>query len=226
MKTEVIIPMAGSGTRLKSKISKPLIVFHKKPLFFYTVKKFEDSRRVNSIVLVVQKENIAKFKGLVKKFRFKKVKAVVAGGKSRSQSVYNGLKVTASDTDIILVHDGARPFITTKLIDASIDLCRKYPAVIIAVPVKSTIKRVDVKTLHVKETLNRRELWEIQTPQTFKREVLWKAHQAYKKDDATDDAFLVERLGIKVKVLPGSYENIKITTQEDLSVAALFLRKI
>jgi len=226
VKVQAIIPTAGCGTRLKSRVPKPFVLIQGKPLICYTLAAFESNAGIDSIVLVGQKERINDLKKIVKEYKVGKVKRIVAGGKTRNESVENGLKEIDKDTAIVVIHDGARPFISQKEINGSIALCKKYEAVIVAVPVKPTIKRVDEKTLTVEATLQRDKLWEVQTPQVFKKEIIVKAHKMNKCDNPTDDSLLVEQMGIKVKVLMGSYSNIKITTKEDLNIAEKILCNI
>ena len=187
---------------------------------------FEKNSLVDSIIIVAHSQKLDDIKKLVKKFRFKKVADVIAGGETRSDSVSRGLKALDKDTEIVLIHDGARPLVTTKTIDEAINCCHNEQAVVTAVPVKPTIKRVDSKKLIVKETLNREDLWEVQTPQVFKKDILLRAHEEGRGTNPTDDAALVEQLGVKVKILMGDYKNIKVTTKEDLIVAEAFLNLI
>ena len=226
MKTQAIIPTAGIGTRLKTDLPKPLVLLNDKPLFIHTLEAFEQSHLIDSIILVAHEEYTGEFERIIKQFRLQKINKIVVGGQDRCESVYKGLCVTDQDTEVVVIHDGARPLVNVQILDEAIKLCGDHQAVVVAVPVKQTIKRVDQKVLFVDETLNRDELWEIQTPQVFKKDILIKAHQQRKESNPTDDAHLVEKLGIKVKVLKGDYKNIKITTREDLSVAkALLLSK-
>ena len=149
---------------------------------------------------------------------------MVVGGDTRQESVYNALKELSSNTDIVVIHDAVRPFVNEDMIIQSIDDANRYGSAIVAVPVKDTIKESDNDGF-VMKTLDRRKLWAIQTPQTFKYDLIMKAH-LYARDNniqATDDAFLVEQIGHKVKLIMGSYENIKITTPDDLAVAKAIL---
>jgi 2-C-methyl-D-erythritol 4-phosphate cytidylyltransferase len=154
---------------------------------------------------------------------FKKVRALVAGGKLRSDSVKCGLEALSPDTDIVLVHDAARPFIDTAMIGRLLASLKKNKAAIAGVPVKFTVKRVDSKSLDIQATLSRDLLWEAQTPQGFHKDVLAKAHAQNFKEEATDDAVLVERMGSRVKMVMGSYRNIKVTTPEDIILARQLL---
>ncbi|MBF0385502.1 MAG: 2-C-methyl-D-erythritol 4-phosphate cytidylyltransferase [Candidatus Omnitrophica bacterium] len=219
MKTQAIIPSAGSGIRLKSKVLKPFVSIGGKPLIFYTLKAFEKSSKVESVILVVPQDKLTGFKKLVKSFKIKKVKEIVSGGKTRKDSVANGIACLDKDTKMVVVHDGARPAITPKLIDLSVETCKRYRAVIVAVPVKPTIKRVDPGSMEVEATLQRDKLWEAQTPQTFHRDILEKAHREIKDGNPTDDSYLIEQMGLKVKIIKGDYRNIKVTTPEDLIIA-------
>jgi len=224
---QAIIPTAGIGKRLETGLPKPLVELCGKPLCVHTLEVFQRSPVIDSVVLVGHVDHLFDLGNIVKQYQLRKVTKIVAGGKTRCESVANGLAVLDKDTDIVVVHDGARPLVSLKTISDAVELCRDSEAVVVAVPVKSTIKKVDKKNLLVEETLNREDLWEIQTPQVFKKDVLIKAHEQKKEDVPTDDAMMVEQLGIRVKVLSGDYKNIKITTQEDLTIAEAFcsLRK-
>ena len=223
MKTQAIVPAAGSGSRFNSTTLKSLALIKDKPLFVYGLEVLQDSEHIDSIVLVAPKEELTEFERNVRKYRLRKVTRIIAGGTTRSQSVYHGLKVIDEDTDIVLVHDGARPLVTHTIVDGAITLCYTQAAVVVAVPVKSTIKRVDPGRLVVKETLDRGELWEVQTPQVFKKDILVKAYQAHHGEDPTDEAALVEKFGVEVKVMEGDYLNLKITTKEDFFLAQALL---
>ncbi len=222
MKVQAILPTAGAGSRFKSTLPKPLVSLGGKPIFIHALEALEQSIAIDSVILVAPESHLKEFEKVLKQYDLHRSTKVVAGGKTRFESVSNGLKALDKDTEIVLVHDGARPLVTTKIIDEAINLCHNEPAVIVAVPVKPTIKRVNIK-LEVKETLRRDELWEVQTPQVFKKDILLKAHEEGRGLDVTDDAALVERLGIKVKVVMGDYRNIKITTKEDLVIAEALL---
>ncbi len=224
MKIQAIIPTAGLGKRFKTKIPKALVSLKGKPIIVHTLAVFEKNFSIESLILVVPTRCLNRFEQVVKQYKLRKVKKIIAGGQNRCDSVKNGLQAIDSDTKMIVVHDGARPLLTNSILDRAIRLGRRWKAVVVAVPVKSTIKSVDKKTLAVQKTLNRSELWEIQTPQVFKRDILCEAYQNI-KDNPTDDAALVERLGHKVKILPGDYKNIKITTPEDLKIAEVFLKQ-
>ena len=224
MKVQVILVAAGSGTRLKAAKPKALVLLNGKPLVWYSLEAFKKSRLISGIILVGHPDYLASFRRIVKKGRFKKVNTITPGGETRSDSVACGLCCVDKDTETVMVHDAARPLITQKMISDSLSMMATHEAAIVAVPVKATIKKADPKNLLVTETLLRNTLWEVQTPQTFRRSILDKAHKAKLCCDPTDDAMLVEKMGIKVKIVPGDYRNIKITTVEDLALAKLFIR--
>jgi 2-C-methyl-D-erythritol 4-phosphate cytidylyltransferase len=164
-------------------------------------------------------------KEIIEKYKLKKVSQIIPGGKRRQDSVKNGMDALPKDEDIVVIHDGVRPFVTKNMIEDSIHAAVRYGAVIVAMPVKDTIKMSNPDGTVLK-TLDRESLWQIQTPQTFQAKVIKEAYHRATEDGfaGTDDASLVERLGVKVHILPGSYTNIKITTPEDLLLAKLFLK--
>ena len=226
LKASVIIVAAGKGSRMDRGYNKQYIILEDKPIIAHTIEVFENNNLIDEIILVVGKGEVELVKeSIIKKYNFNKVTKVVEGGKERRDSVYNGLKHVDSGCYVTLVHDGARPFITSDIIEEGIAVAKDMGACITAVPVKDTIKVVDVN-MNVMDTPNREELRAIQTPQFFKYDLLLKAYDKLENSDmiATDDAMLVEKLGCVVKVINGSYENIKITTPEDLILGEGILR--
>ncbi len=221
MKTQIIVVAAGLGSRLKFETPKALVFLKKKPLVCWALETFQKSSLIDSIILVGHKDYLHQFKKVAR--RFSKIKAVVTGGARRSDSVRCGLEVVDEDTKIILVHDAARPLIDEASLWRLMQAFKNYKAAILAVPVKPTIKKINVKTLCVEQTIPRYLLWEAQTPQGFDRQVLIKAHRQKIKEEVTDDAMLVEKLGVKVKVVMGDEHNIKITTAKDLAIAEQWL---
>jgi 2-C-methyl-D-erythritol 4-phosphate cytidylyltransferase len=217
MKTQVIIVAAGAGSRLKAKLPKALVSLKRNPMVSWSLGVFERCSLIDGIVVVGNKSYLPEFEKIAR--RFKKVKAVVAGGAKRADSVRLGLEAIDDNTAIVLVHDAARPLIDEASIKRLLASLKSYQAAILAVPVKPTIKKVNEKNMCVEETLARHLLWEVQTPQGFKRDVLIKAHQQKIKEEATDDAMLVERMGVMVKVVMGHERNLKVTTAEDLKIA-------
>ena len=201
----VVIVAAGTGSRMNMGINKQFIKLEGKEIIAYTIEKFYNNSNIEDIVVVVKEDESEFFKKeILDKYNFKNVK-IAYGGKERQDSVYNGLKLLDEKCDVVLIHDGARPFVSDKIID--------------------TIKVID-NDKNIVDTPNRSVLWAVQTPQTFDYNILIDAYKdAFKnKFYGTDDAMLVERIGYKVKMLEGSYNNIKITTQEDLNIGSQILR--
>lgn len=227
MKVAAIVPAAGKGRRLKSKIEKPYISLCGKPILAHTLLKLSKNRHITEIVVAVNKRRLNTFRRkIIDRFRIKKVK-VVNGGKKRSDSVFNALKNVSNGIDYILIHDGTRPFITNNIIERSLDMARRFGASVVAIPVKSTLKCIQ-KSGRIQYTPDRRNFWEAQTPQVFRRDLIERSYRKVgkKRIDITDDSMLVERFGVKPKIVMGSYSNIKITTQEDLKLAKLFMDKL
>lgn len=221
MKTVVIIPAAGMGKRMGVSGSKQYLPLSGLPLLVHTLKPFEESHLVDAIILAVPigDEDYCK-KEIVDKFGIKKVTDILHGGKERQDSVRAGLNVLDSGVDFVIIHDGVRPFITTQIIADAIHGAEISGACVVAVPAKDTIKEVS-KDGSVLRTLERKDLWMVQTPQTFRYDIIKEAHDKAFADGflSTDDSALVERLGNQVTIVQGSYENIKITTREDLKMA-------
>ncbi|MCP4649157.1 MAG: 2-C-methyl-D-erythritol 4-phosphate cytidylyltransferase [PVC group bacterium] len=222
MKITAIVPAAGSGQRLGCKTPKPYLRLADKPLLAHTLSALQRSKLINEIIIAAEPQHIQRAKNVVRGFDILKVKAVIAGGCTRSESVRNGLNVLDKDTDFVLIHDAARPFISVDIIDKCIKAAIKNKAAVCAVRCSSTIKSAD-KLLNVTATLDRNKLWTVQTPQVFSYALLAKAYKkvALKKSGFFDDASLIEQMGHKVKIVEGSDLNIKITTKEDLKIAKL-----
>lgn len=223
-----IIVAGGKGKRMGQKISKQYIRIGEKEIIARTIEVFQKSKCIDDIVLVVP-ESDSDFckRDIVNKYKFTKVKHVILGGRERQESVYNGLKYCNDETELVLIHDGVRPFVDDDIIKKSIEAARKIGACTAAVPVKDTIKVIGEDGLSV-ETPERSRLWAIQTPQTFKYELILEAHERAKKEgfNGTDDTMLVEHIGHKVGVIMGSYTNIKITTKEDIAFAEAILHTL
>ena len=223
MTIKAIIAAGGLGTRLKTVRHKLLAMLNGKPLLAYSAEVFDKSPLIDAIIIVTHEYHVMDVEDVVRHYNFKKVQRVISGGETRSASVYKGLEEAGEKADILVIHDGARPLIRPQTVQRAVEQCKLHGAAVVGVRVKPTIKKVDPLNLFVRETLNRAELWEIQTPQVFKREIFWKAYAQKGTEDTTDDAGLVERLGVPVKVVEGDYDNIKITTSEDLILAEAFL---
>lgn len=221
----VVIVAAGTGTRMNMGINKQFIKLEGKEIIYYTIEKFYRNENIEDIVVVVKEEEAEFFrKEILDKYNFKNIK-IAYGGKERQDSVYNGLKSLDKNCNIVLIHDGARPFVSDKIINKSIEEAKENKAVVVGVPVKDTIKVIDHDN-NIVDTPNRSLLWAVQTPQTFDYNLLIKSYEDAFKDNfyGTDDAMLVERIGYKVKMVEGSYNNIKITTQEDLNLGNQILK--
>lgn len=216
-----LIAAAGKGSRMKMEINKQFIEIGGKSILARTIQVFEDCGQVEEIILVVNSNDIIYCKqNIVDVFDFRKVSAIVAGGDTRQASVYNGLLQLSDSCSIVLIHDGARPFVSEESIIESIAVAGEFGSACVAVPVKDTIKSADNNNL-VQQTLDRSKLWSIQTPQTFRYGLILDAHKKALEAGftGTDDAMLVERLGHPLKLVYGNYYNIKITTEEDLILA-------
>lgn len=219
-----ILLAAGEGRRLNSSVSKPLVKIGRHAIVFYSLRTLSKHPGIGQIIAVVNRANRQAIAKIIKNYSFKKIKAIVLGGRRRQDSVYNGLKAISRDSKWVLIHDSARPFVHAGAVTKVIRQAKKYGAAILAVRPKATIKSSRPDNT-VAETFNRDKLWEIQTPQVFEKGLLLKAYKKYSKAKVTDDASLVEKLGKRVKVVKGSYGNIKITTNEDLLFARVISRK-
>lgn len=218
MNTTAIIVAAGIGSRMGGAVNKHLLLLAGKPVLAHTLAVFEDCPVVDGIILVGGQDRIAAYRQMVRDFTFAKVRAVVAGGNTRQESCVKGL-AQATAADIVIMHDGARPLVTAHMIAATVAAAKVHGAAIVAVPVKDTIKQGDAEGF-VTATLERALLWQVQTPQTFRADILRHAQsEARGVFTGTDDAALVERLGLPVKIVPGDYSNLKITTPDDLVIA-------
>ncbi|CEQ17388.1 2-C-methyl-D-erythritol 4-phosphate cytidylyltransferase [Paraclostridium sordellii] len=222
----VIIVAAGTGSRMKKDINKQFIKLDNKEIIAYTIDKFYINDEIDDIVVVIKKDEEDYFKkNILEKYKFKNIK-IAYGGEERQDSVYNGIQKLDKNCEVVLVHDGARPFVTEEIINNSIQEAKKHNAVVVGVKVKDTIKVVGEEG-NIVDTPNRKYLWSVQTPQVFKYDIITKAYEnAYNENYyGTDDAMLVEKIGYDVKMIEGSYDNIKITTQEDLNFGEQILRK-
>lgn len=226
-----IVLAGGKGSRMNESVAKQYIKIEDKEIIYYSLNTFENAKAIDEIVLVCGAEDIEYCKKeIVEKYNFYKIKKIVPGGKERYDSVCNGLKAIKDSTvDIVMIHDGARPFITEKMVNDSIKCATRYNACTVGMPVKDTIKVVNEDGYGV-ETPDRKKLYQIQTPQTFRYDILLEAYDKMynaENHNITDDTMLVEQyMGMPVKVIEGSYENIKITTKSDLNIAEIFIKKI
>lgn len=231
MKTTAIVLAGGRGKRMNSSVPKQFLMIKDKPVLYYSLKAFEDSF-IDSVILVASEDDMEYCqKEIIDKFGFNKVVKIVPGGRERYHSVLNGIKA-ASECDYIFIHDGARPFVTQDMLARLLECVKESKACVAGMPVKDTIKIAN-EDGYIDTTPKRELVWMIQTPQVFDFALIKKAYLNLEKDEysllekgisITDDAMVVEMLlGKKVKLVEGSYQNIKITTPEDLAIAEGFL---
>ena len=221
-----IVLAAGQGKRMHSKIQKQFLELDGMPVLYYSLRCFQESPLIQDIILVTGEESISYCKEeIVQKYGFTKVSAVIPGGKERYDSVYAGL-CECRDCEYVLIHDGARPFVTEEILKRGLQKVKETGACVIGMPSKDTVKLSDEEG-YVKETPNRKCVWTIQTPQIFSYSLIREAHDSIRQKDMskiTDDAMVVEQeTGAKVALAEGSYQNIKITTPEDMKTAEAFL---
>ena len=227
MKTVAIIPAGGAGKRLKAQKAKQYLLLNYLPVLVHTLKAFEQAKVIDEIILVLPSNDVASAqKQLINKYGLTKVIAIVDGGKERQDSVRNGLAAINGKCDVVVIHDAVRPFVTQELINQVVAAAKSFGAASVGVKAKDTVKEIKKDNL-VAATIPRQNLWLTQTPQAFKFDLLKKAYTAAYRDKyyGTDDASLAEKIGAKVKMIDGSYENIKITTQEDIIIAEALMKK-
>ncbi len=220
-----VIPAAGMGSRMERDMNKIFIIMENRPILAHTLEAFQECDEVDEIILVAKQEELEYLRtSFLQEYPFSKVRGIVAGGDTRQDSVYNGLMSVDPACDIVLIHDGARPFVEKRLILDSILGVIEHGACVVGVPVKDTIKVIDQEQ-KIRYTPQRKTLWSVQTPQSFIYEFIVDAHLRAQDEsiEATDDSSLVEQLGYPVHMVMGSYSNIKITTPEDLKFAKAIL---
>lgn len=222
MRTTAVILSGGKGKRMGTALSKQYLELEGHPVLYYALKTFEKSSVDNIVIVCGEGDEAYIRENITDKYNIKKISAIVTGGKERYNSVYNGLKAVEEKnipTDIVLIHDGARAFITVETIEQLIKCCETEKACVAAVKVKDTIKISDEEG-YIKETMPRENLWQIQTPQTFEYSLIKKAYDYVLSGDTsgiTDDAMVLEKYcDQKIKLVEASYNNIKITTPEDM----------
>lgn len=228
MRVNAVVVAAGEGRRIGGNLSKSYLPIEGRPLILHTLSRFLHSQRVRKVILVVKESDLAKCNEIVRGDSSLTGLSVVfeRGGSRRQDSVCRGLEKLDEDCEVVLIHDGARPFVSPSLIDRCVGEAYVKEAVVPGLRVRDTIKVV-ASDGRVQKTLARDYLWEIQTPQAFRTAIIREAHKIAVRDgiEATDDAMLVERLGKSVFLLEGERTNIKITVPEDLSLATLLLRE-
>ena len=242
-KRTAIVLSAGSGKRMNTETKKQYLLIKDKPIIYYSLDTFQQSSIIDEIVLVASADDMSFVKEeIVDKYGFTKVNHIVSGGKERYNSVYNGL-MCCKDSEYVFIHDGARPFITEEILKRTMGVLEEYGSAVVGMPVKDTIKIVDEDNV-VLDTPNRKTVWQVQTPQCFKADIVIPAYQKLIDEEnsgellkrgiqVTDDAMVVETFyseemsdNFSVRLVEGSYENIKITTPDDLKVAEVFLQSL
>ena len=240
-KNIAVVLAAGTGRRMKAGVAKQFLELAGKPLIYYALKTMEDSKIINECILVTGEEDMQKMQqDVVAKYGFRKVTAIIPGGRERCYSVANAMRWIETirqgapgNEDFVFIHDGARPFLTEEILERTLQAAREYGACVAAMPSKDTVKLMDENGF-AKETPDRKTVWTVQTPQTFDRKLIVEAYRKFEQDVeseakpgrgmVTDDASVVELYtDVKVKLVEGSYTNIKVTTPEDLVIAEAFL---
>lgn len=221
-----VIVAAGKGRRMGTEISKQFLPLCGKEILAHTVEKFEKAACIRDIILVTGGDALQDVRQMVQEYGWKKIISVTEGGKERQDSVFLGLQQVPQDTEIVLIHDGVRPFVTEEILERSIAAAKETGGCVAGVPAKDTIKVCDAEGFAI-ATPDRSTLRQIQTPQTFRRKEILAAYEKAKADGflGTDDASVAEYSGFPVRVIMGSYRNIKITTKEDLLIGAAFLKE-
>ncbi|MEG4961220.1 MULTISPECIES: 2-C-methyl-D-erythritol 4-phosphate cytidylyltransferase [unclassified Microcoleus] len=222
----LLIPAAGSGRRMGSQRNKLLLTLLGKPLLSWTLAAAEASQHISWIGIMGQPDDFPDFKAILSDLSLVKPVELIQGGATRQESVYNGLQALPPNADRVLIHDGARCLATPELFDRSAEALLSCPGLIVAVPVKDTIKVVDERRI-VRDTPDRRNLWAAQTPQGFEVQLLKQCHEQGRQKgwEVTDDAALFEKCGLPVQIVEGEETNLKVTTPVDLALAEFILRQ-
>ncbi|GAC41049.1 2-C-methyl-D-erythritol 4-phosphate cytidylyltransferase [Paenibacillus popilliae] len=222
----VVIVAAGRGSRMGAAESKQYLPLEGKPVIIHTLERFQTVQACDAIVWVASPEDTARCAAWQEEYGLDKIRVIVPGGTERQHSVYTGLQaVRELGLDYVLIHDGVRPFVETGSIEVCFRAAREHGAAVLAVPVKDTIKQVNGGVITA--TPDRRSLWAIQTPQAFRLVDVMAAHEQAAADGfiGTDDAMLMERAGMQVRIVEGEYTNVKLTTPDDLEWASWWLAR-
>lgn len=217
VKTAAIIVAGGVGSRMNSDIPKQFVEVLGKPIIAYTINALSLCKDIDEIIIATLPDYLVFCKDIVDTFGFKKVTKIIRGGDTRQESVYNGLKEIGDNIDIVAIHDGARPMIDADTITKCINAAYEHGAAAAGVKMKDTVKVVDAAEF-IEYTADREKLWQVQTPQVFKKDIICSLHANAADSNATDDCILAEKAGYKVKLIEGRYENIKITTPQDIYI--------
>ena len=226
MFVSAIIPAAGFGERMGATISKQFLMLNGKPILVHTLERFQACEMVQEIIVATQRSSLPLIEEIKQKYSLTKLKSPVEGGERRQDSIAKALQCVDERAEIVSVHDAVRPFVHLKEITQSIETAKFYGSSIVAVRAKDTMKQASTDG-RVEKTLNRSSLWSVQTPQTFQKKILLDAYRFAEKNNltATDDSFLVEQTGVSPIIVEGSYENIKVTTPDDLLLAELLVKR-
>lgn len=214
-KVTAILLVAGNSSRYGQNRNKNFEIINGKTILSYSLNEFNKNENIDNIIIAVKQNEISKVKQIIEKEQFTKNIKIINGGKTRAESVYNCIKNTNSD--IVIIHDGARPLIKQEYINKCIENIDEFKGVTIGVKSKDTIKIANENNMVI-STTNRKNTWMIQTPQCFDRQTLLEMHEKYKNADVTDDCELLEKDNYKIKIIEGDYTNIKITTYDDFEI--------
>lgn len=221
--TTAIIVAAGMSERMGADVDKAFLSLVDKPVVAWSLLAFERCPDIDRIVLVVRKEQQLAAKAVAKMFGISKLDKIVAGGKTRAESVAAGFAACDIDTRVVVVHDGARPLVKSALVSEVVKAVKRSPSVAVGRPMTDSVKRVE-KGVTVSETVPREKLWTVQTPQAFQVKDFRAAYKALAKKDVTDDSQVLELNGVPTKILLSLAPNVKVTTPEDLQLAAALLK--
>ncbi len=221
--TTAIIVAAGKSERMGANVDKAFLSLVDKPVVAWSLLAFERCPDIDRIVLVVRKEQQLAAKAVAKMFGISKLDKIVAGGKTRAESVAAGFAACDIDTRAVVVHDGARPLVKSALVSEVVKAVKRSPSVAVGRPMTDSVKRVE-KGVTVSETVPREKLWTVQTPQAFQVKDFRAAYKALAKKDVTDDSQVLELNGVPTKILLSLAPNVKVTTPEDLQLAAALLK--
>ncbi|MCP4367963.1 MAG: 2-C-methyl-D-erythritol 4-phosphate cytidylyltransferase [Deltaproteobacteria bacterium] len=219
-----VIVAAGKGVRMNDAVRKQYLPLAGRPVLAHCLTLFEKCNLINKIILVVPEDDFDYCRNNILPMLKSKIN-LVAGGRERQESVYNGLIAVGENNGIVIIHDGVRPFANNEMLESCIRGAKKHGACIVGVPMQDTLKKISFSN-SIEKTIERNNIWLAQTPQAFRYEIIKKAHENAKLKEytATDDAFLVEQIGNPVKIVKGNKNNIKITTREDLKLAQAMLQ--
>lgn len=220
-----VVPSAGLGKRFGPDKNKPFYLLLDKPLIVWSLEVFQEISEIKEVIPVLKEADMETGAEIFERYNLSKIRRIAPGGKERQDSVYNGLRLVKGKADIVLIHDGARPLVDAGLVRRALNNISGFEGVVVGVPVKDTIKELNGNL--IKKTLKREAIWAVQTPQVFLYDSIMKAYYKAMEEKfySTDDSALLERNGGGVKMIEGSYSNIKITTPEDILIAELLLRE-